>query len=62
MEAFVLVLPHHAFIQPQSDGRYALPDLPPGTYVVRAWHPDLREVRREVVVPESGNLSLDLAF
>jgi hypothetical protein len=62
MEAFVLVLPHHAYTQPDADGRYTLPDLPPGTYVLRAWHPDLREVRREVVVPETGELSLDLAF
>jgi hypothetical protein len=62
MEAFVLVLPHHAFTQPDADGRYALPALPPGHYVVRAWHPDLQEIRREVDVPESGDLQVDLSF
>jgi len=62
MEAFVLVLTHHAYTQPDSDGRYALPDVPPGLYVLRAWHPDLREVKRDVVVPDSGERTLDIAF
>jgi len=62
MEAFVLVLPHHAFTQPDADGRYALPALPAGHYVLRAWHPDLHEIRREVDVPDTGDLQVDLSF
>lgn len=62
MEAYVLVLPHHAFTRPRDDGRFQLPALPPGGYVVRAWHPDFREQRREVRVPETGDATVDLSF
>src|SRR5262245_43641444 len=62
MEAFVLVLPHRAFAQPGPDGAFELPDLPPGRYELRVWHPDLPEIAREVVVPASGDLRVDLRF
>ena len=62
MEAYVLVLPHHAYTRPDEDGRFQLPSLPPGSYVVRAWHPDFREQRREVRIPESGDVTVDLGF
>lgn len=62
MAAFILVLPHHAFTQPDGNGRYALPSLPQGHYVVHAWHPDLTEQRREVDVPRSGDIVLDVDF
>lgn len=60
MEAFVLVLPTHVFTQPENTGRYALPPVPGGTYMLHVWHPDRGEIRREVQVPVSGDLALDL--
>jgi len=60
MEAFVLVLATHVFAQPDAGGRYALPAVPAGSYTLHVWHPDRPEVRREVQVPESGDLVLDL--
>lgn len=62
MEAFVLVLPHRAFTQPRPDGGFELPELPPGRYELRVWHPDFAEVVREVVVPASGDLRVDLMW
>lgn len=62
MEAFVLVTPNRAVVQADAAGRYALPDLPPGNYVLLAWHPDLAPFRREVTVPRSGDLTLDLSL
>jgi len=62
MAGFILVVPNHAFVQPDSDGRFALPVLPPGTYTVIAWHPDLKSVRRTVQIPESGDVTVDLNF
>lgn len=61
MEAFVLVLPHRAFARPDAAGRWALPEVPPGRYVVRAWHPDFPELSREVTLPQDGAV-LELAF
>jgi plastocyanin len=60
MEAFILVLPHHAFARPDADGSFRLPPLPAGRYVLRVWHPDRPGLRREVVVPETGAVSLEL--
>ena len=62
MAAFVLVLPHHGFARPRADGTFALPELPAGHYVLQVWHPDLGTLTREVDVPASGDLTLDLSY
>lgn len=62
MEAFVLVLPHHAFARPVEGGAFALPDLPPGRYRLHVWHPDLTEMVRAVEIPAQGDVSLELSF
>jgi plastocyanin len=50
MAAFILVIPHHVFVRPGADGRFALPELPGGTYRVRAWHPDFGERERLITL------------
>ncbi len=60
MEAFVLVLTTHVFTQPEANGEFALPPVPPGDYVLHVWHPDRSELRRDVQVPAKGDLVLDL--
>jgi plastocyanin len=62
MEAFVLVVPNHAFAQPGTDGSFELPDLPPGAYELRAWHPDLPEIVRTVQIPAHGDARVELSF
>jgi plastocyanin len=62
MAAYVLVLPHHAFTQPDSDGDFALPDVPPGRYVVHVWHPDAPATTRSVDVPATGDVSLEVTL
>ena len=60
MEAFVLVLTTHVFTQPDGNGAFALPPVPAGDYTLHVWHPDRPELKREVQVPASGELALDL--
>lgn len=60
MEAFVLVLPHHVFTQPDANGDFHLPPLPAGHYVLRMWHPDRPGLRRDVEVPADGAVTVDL--
>ena len=62
MAGFILVLPNRAFTRPDASGAFALPELPAGSYAVNVWHPDLPETRRSVVVPESGDVSLEIAY
>jgi plastocyanin len=62
MAAFILVLPNSAFARPDDRGAFALPDLPPGTYTLKVWHPDLPELSRTVAVPAQGDVALDLSY
>ena len=59
---FVVVVPNHAFARPDSLGRFSLPHLTPGTYVVRAFHPRRGERRKEVVMPARGDAAMELRF
>jgi plastocyanin len=60
MAAFILVLPHGVFTQPDASGAFALPAVPAGPYKLRMWHPDLPEIRRPVDVPASGTVTVEL--
>ncbi len=62
MAAFVVVLPNRAFVRPSEDGTYRLPELPPGRYTLTWWHPDFPGAKREVVVPASGDVNVDMEF
>jgi plastocyanin len=62
MEAFILVLPHHGFTRPRASGEFRLPDLPAGTYVLHAWHPDLGEQTVTVEVPAVGLVAADPSY
>jgi plastocyanin len=63
MSAFILVFSHRFFAVTDEEGRYRIPDIPPGTYVVRVWHETLPGEQRTIVVPPAGGdveLSLTL--
>ena len=38
MRAFVFVFDHPYYSVTATEGKFALNDLPPGTYVIEAWH------------------------
>lgn len=50
MAAYIVVAPNRAFARPDSSGRFVLPTLPKGRYVLRVWHPDFPTIRRDVTV------------
>jgi hypothetical protein len=62
MKAFILVVPNPFFAVPGTDGGFSIPDVPEGTYVVKAWHPDFGYQERTVAVPASGSASVSFAF
>jgi plastocyanin len=62
MAATILVLPHHAFTQPDAEGRFALPDVPGGRYVLKVWHPDRPMLSRDVDVPDQGEALVLLEY
>ena len=44
------------------EGTFSIPDLPPGTYRIRAWHPTLGEQERTVTVAEKGTVVAEFSF
>jgi len=62
MEAFILVLPHHAVTRPRASGEFELPELPAGPYLLKVWHPDLGERSVPVEVPAAGAVTVNVGF
>ena len=52
---FIFVVPNHAFTRTNSAGRFVLPNLPAGKYVLRAWHPTFGATTKEIVMPARGD-------
>jgi plastocyanin len=62
MAAWVYVVPHHVFAQANAAGRFTLPELPAGSYVLKAWHPDRGERTVSVDVPRKGDADVTIRF
>jgi plastocyanin len=63
MVSFVIAVPAPLVAQPDSDGRFALHHVPPGRYLLHAWHErGADEVVRELVVPVSGIENLQIGI
>lgn len=61
MNAYVYVVPNDAFSLAKG-GTFQIDSVPPGTYELKAWHPRLDTVTKEVVVPAEGSVKLDLSL
>lgn len=62
MSSYIGVLPHPYFAVSGDDGSFSLDNLPPGDYVVAAWHESLGEVTQNVTVTsgETAEVSFDI--
>lgn len=60
--ATVFVLPNRAYTRPSASGEWRLAGLPEGSYVVRAWAPGLRELRRDATVTRRGEAVVSLRW
>lgn len=59
--AYVFVAPSKVFTRPDATGSFELPELPAGSYRVRAWHPRHGERSWPVDLPRFGT-AIDLRF
>lgn len=63
MLMYIHVLDHPYFAVTGTDGRFEIPDLPPGTYRLAALHEELGQQSRTLVIPPSGRVeSFDFEF
>jgi hypothetical protein len=60
MNAFILVFAHPFFDVTDSEGRFALANVPAGTYTVVGWHEGEPRVTRLVTVTAGAWTDLDL--
>lgn len=59
MNAFILVFSHPYFAVTDADGRYVIPDVPPGTYRVIAWNEGTASEPRSVTVTDGTTADAD---
>jgi plastocyanin len=62
MSAFVVVRDNPFWAQTSRDGRFAIADVPPGDWVVKAWHPRAREISKTARVTEEGVVDVALTL
>ena len=62
MSCIVLVLPNPWFALVSEKGTYSIPNVPPGTYKLRAWHERLPSKIKEIVVPATGAVEVDFVL
>ncbi len=56
MEAYVLVLDNPYFAQADSSGKFHIANVPPGSYVLKAWYGG-KTKKQTVTVPATGTLT-----
>ena len=60
MSALVVVRDNPYYSQPSSDGTFTIDGVPPGRYVLHAWHERAPEMSRDLMVPVPASNALDL--
>ena len=62
MHAYIGVVPHPYFAVTGADGSFAMRNVPPGDYVVEAWHEKLGASDQKVTVPAAGQATASFTF
>jgi plastocyanin len=62
MRGYIGVLEHPFFAVSDGDGRFSIPQLPPGTYTIEAWHERLGTETQQITVAAKDAKTLDFTF
>jgi plastocyanin len=62
MNAYVGVLEHPFFTVTDDSGRFAIPQLPPGTYTIEIWHERLGTQTQQVTVAATDTKDLTFTY
>jgi plastocyanin len=62
MHCIILVLPNPYFAKADASHHYVIPDVPPGTYRLKAWHERLPPQIRTVTVSADGTVHMDFVL
>jgi len=62
MRAYIGVLEHPYFAVTDANGRFSIPQLPPGTYTIEAWHEKLGTQTQQVTVGAKEEKTVDFTY
>ena len=62
MHCFIGVVDHPYFAVSAADGTFTIPNIPPGDYVLEAWHEKLGTKELKVTVAPSGQQQVNFEF
>jgi plastocyanin len=62
MRGYIGVVEHPFFAVTDGSGRFSIPQLPPGTYTIEAWHERLGTQTQQITVAAKDAKTLDFTF
>jgi hypothetical protein len=62
MQSWGMAVGNPYFAVTGPDGSFTIPDLPPGTYDVIAWHPYMKVQAKQVTIPAHGGAGVNFQF
>jgi len=62
MHCIILVLENPYFASTDENGNYKIPNVPPGTYELKAWQERLPADEKEIIVPTNGEVRTDFTL
>ena len=62
MGAYIMVLDHPKHAATGKKGMFSIDGLPPGEYVIAAWHEEYGEKTQTIVVSEGGTKEIEFVF
>jgi Polysaccharide lyase family 4, domain II len=62
MLAYIHVFDHPFFAVTDERGAFTIPSVPPGTYILKAWHEDAGTRSQEITVTDSGDIRVGFEF
>lgn len=62
MQGYIIVLRTSHFAVTGEDGRFSLPNLPAGHYVLTAWHESFGSQSQDIIVSGDGSKTIDFIF